>query len=298
MRIGRGDRLAKNGKVGIVPHPYRVSDKLLADRIIPDLEKRGFEHIVIRPPNNEVDPAKPAEIPAGSGISLIIVVGGDGTFLGASRLAARAGVPIIGVEVGNLGFLCQSKLETFNNLAKVLAAGDFETEERMMIEGHIVRDGQILFSNIALNDIVVGNAQLPRMLDLDCYVSGTYLVSYLADGLIVSTPTGSTAYAMAAGGPIIAPTLNSFILTPICAHSLYIRPVVVPDTELIKVAPDVANPPIMATFDGQVFYNLAHGDEVHVQRYHKNLKLIRLHEFNFFDTLMKKFKWGFKHTGE
>lgn len=290
--------MSKYGKVGIIPHPYRVSDRLLAEKITPELEKCGFEHIVIRPPNNEVDPVKPAEIPSGNGIGLLVVVGGDGTFLGASRLAARAGIPIIGVEVGKLGFLCQAKLESFSTLAKVLANGDFETEERMMLEGHIVRGGEALHSNIALNDIVVGNAQLPRMLDLDCFISETYLVSYLADGLIVSTPTGSTAYAMAAGGPILAPTLNSFILTPICAHSLYIRPVVVPDSEVVRVIPDVANPPIMATFDGQVFYNLAHGDEVHVRRYEKSLKLIRLHEFNFFDTLMKKFKWGFKHTSE
>ena len=281
-------------KVGIVPHPYRVSDQFLADKIIPALDEYGFDHIIIRPHAKVVDPAEPASLPADIGLFALVVVGGDGTFLGASRLAVRANVPIIGVEVGKVGFLCQVKVDAFSHFIRALAAGDFSTEDRMMLRGRIIRDGATAFHNVALNDVVVGNAQIPRMIELECAIGDTYLVTYYADALIISTPTGSTAYSMAAGGPILAPTLDSIVLTPICAHSLYIRPVIVPETETVRVIPSASDPPLMATFDGQVFYNLQKGDEVHVMKYEKPLKMIKLPEFNFFETLMKKFKWGAK----
>lgn len=288
--------MQKRRKIGIVPHPFKVTDQFISERIVPVLARRGFDVQVIRPALDLTDPPAPASLPRNHGISIIAVFGGDGTFLSASRLAARAGIPIIGVEMGKLGFLCQSKFEALDELAKSLSENLFATEDRILLEGRIVRKDKVVATDIALNDIVIGNATIPRMLDIDCFVSDTFLVSYLADGLIVSTPTGSTAYAMAAGGPIIAPTLKTMMITPICAHSLYIRPLVMPDDETVRIKPDVTNPPLMATFDGQVFYNLAKGDEVRISRYKKRLKMIRLAEFNFFDTLMKKFKWGFKYT--
>ncbi|MCD6119963.1 NAD(+)/NADH kinase [bacterium] len=290
--------MSEKRKVGIVPHPYRVSNQFLAEEMTPVLSEYGFDVEIIRLPTKQIDPEELPEIPSDNGIYVLIVAGGDGTFLGASRLAARASVPIIGVEIGKLGFLCQEKLENFPDLVRTLAEGDFVTEDRMLLEGRIVREGKTVFKSIALNDIVVGNATIPRMLELNCYISDTFLVGYLSDGLIVSTPTGSTAYSMAAGGPILEPTLDSLILTPICAHTLYIRPVVVPVREAVNVVPALTNPPIMASFDGQVFYNLEKGDEVHISKHEKSLKMIRLNEFNFFDTLMKKFKWGFRHTKE
>jgi len=282
-------------RVGIIPHPYRVSDKFLAEKIIPSLDQFGFEHIVIRPQTNIVDPQEPAKLPRGHGLFALVVVGGDGTFLGASRLAVSDEVPIIGVEVGKVGFLCQVKVEAFNNFIRALADDDYTTENRMMLQGRIVRNGAVVFQNVALNDVVVGNALIPRMIELECAIGGTYLVTYFADAIIVSTPTGSTAYSMAAGGPILAPTLDSIVLTPICAHSLFIRPVVIPDTETVSVLPAASNPPLMATFDGQVFYHLKKNDEVSVAKYEKPLRMIRLPEFNFFETLMKKFKWGARH---
>lgn len=284
-----------NRKVGIVPHPYRVSDQFLEERIISVLRDKDFDYKIIKASVDMLNPVKPAQLDESNGLYAIIVVGGDGTFLGASRLAVQSNIPIIGVEAGKLGFLCQVKLESFTELADALANGDFETEDRLMLEGRIIRKGETVTHNVALNDIVVGNAQIPRMLEIDCSINDTYLVTYYADALITSTPTGSTAYSMAAGGPILAPTLDSMILTPICAHSLYIRPVVVPDSSVVKVTPSQSNTPLMATFDGQVFYNLEKGDEVKVLKYGKPLRLIRLPDFNFFDTLMKKFKWGFKH---
>ncbi len=284
-----------NRKVGIVPHPYRVSDQFLEERIISVLRERGFDYTIIRANMNALNPSEPANLDEHNGLYALIVVGGDGTFLGASRLAVQSNIPIIGVEVGKLGFLCQVKLEAFRDFVDALDSGNFETEDRLALEGKIIRKGEVVAQNVALNDVVIGNAQLPRMLELDCSINDSYLVTYYADALIVSTPTGSTAYSMAAGGPILAPTLDSIILTPICAHSLYIRPVVVQDTSIVKVTPTLSNTPLMATFDGQVFYNLEKSDSVLVTKYSKPLKLIRLTDFDFFNTLMKKFKWGFKH---
>ena len=259
--------MARKRKIGIVPHPYRVSDQYIAERIDPAFRNGVFATEIIRPVMEAKDPAAPAALREKHGISIIVVFGGDGTFLSASRLAARAEVPIIGVEMGKLGFLCQSKFEALEELASSLAKNNFKTENRMLLEGHVLRRNRIAARDIALNDIVIGNATIPRMLDIDCFVSNTFFASYLADGLIVSTPTGSTAYAMAAGGPIIDPTLRTMAITPICAHSLYIRPIVLPDREIVHVRPDPANPPLMVTYDGQVFYNLEKGDEGAIFRF-------------------------------
>lgn len=290
--------MRKTSKIGVVLHPFRVKRSFIERKVFPVLERHGFAPEFLSPTLNETNPPRPAALPKDHGLSYLMVFGGDGTYLGASRLAARAGIPIIGVEMGKMGFLCQAKLEELEPLAALLASGGYETEKRILLQGSIIRGGAKAASDIALNDVVIGNATIPRMLDLDCYIDDNFLVSYYADGLIVSTPTGSTAYAMAAGGPIIDPTLRTIMVTPICAHSLYIRPLVVPEDKTVRILPEPGGPPLMATFDGQVFYNLEEGDEVRISRYSKPLKMIKLRDFNFINTLMKKFKWGFKYSNE
>jgi NAD+ kinase len=229
------------------------------------------------------------DIPAHS--TLVLVLGGDGTLLAMADIIAQSGrdVPILGVNFGSLGFLTEiTHPELFAALDSTLA-GNIDHDQRMMLRGTI-RDE----SRVALNDIVFTRTALSRMIDLAVTVGEQFVTSVKADGLIVASPTGSTAYNLAAGGPIVHPAMDAIVLTPIAPHTLTNRPIVIPAEREIRIRAGVANAgaEIFATFDGQHGFALSQGDEVSITRAPKPIRLVRSTTRNYFEVLREKLKWG------
>ncbi|MBP1709114.1 MAG: putative inorganic polyphosphate/ATP-NAD kinase ((P)/ATP kinase)(ppnK) [Deltaproteobacteria bacterium] len=224
-------------------------------------------------------------------LGLVIVLGGDGTFLGAARLIKNDNIPVLGVNLGGLGFLTDFPLqELFPVLEKILA-GRFKTEKRMMLTSTITRKDKILAEYSVLNDVVITKAAISRIIDLETAINKHYLTTFKADGLIISTPTGSTAYSMAAGGPIVFPSLEAIILTPICPHTLTNRPILVPDSAEITIAIKSPKENIFLTFDGQVGQSLKAGDVVTIKKDHF-LTMIKSPFKDYFEVLRTKLRWG------
>ena len=223
---------------------------------------------------------------------LLIVLGGDGTLLSVARLSRVESIPVLGINLGGLGFLTEiSKEETFPVLEKIIA-GDFETEQRLMLKATILRQGEIIGESTVLNDIVINKGVLARIIDMETYIDGTYLTTFKADGLILATPTGSTAYSLAAGGPIVYPSLNSIIVNPICPHTITNRPLVVPDTATVKIILKTADQNVHITLDGQVGMPLQGGDVVEAHKAPGHIQLIRSPYKTYFELLRTKLRWG------
>ena len=226
---------------------------------------------------------------------VIIVFGGDGTILSAARQAAPKGIPILGVNLGGFGFLAEVGDAGVEDALHRLLAGDYHVDERMMVRAEVVRAGRPVHEVLGLNDIVVTKSGYARLLRLRTFVNGEHLATYLADGLIVATPTGSTAYSLSAGGPIVHPAVDVMVLTPVCAHMLNARPVVISggDTVVVRVDPVGAPPPpAMLTVDGQAGFSLEAGDEVRTARSPYRTRLIRLGREGFYTVLRTKLWWG------
>jgi len=223
----------------------------------------------------------------------LVVLGGDGTLLRVSHLLARRSVPVLGVNFGSLGFLTEIALpELYPALTSVLD-GKYQYDERRMLHAIVKREGEPDASGDVLNDVVITKATLSRIIELDVFVDGLFVSAFRADGLIVSSPTGSTAYNLAAGGPILHPSLPAIAITPICPHMLTNRPLVVGDKATIEVrlrpARDVE---LHATFDGQLGFALSGRDSVTVTRSPRSLRLVRAPARDFFAVLRTKLKWG------
>jgi len=223
---------------------------------------------------------------------LLIVLGGDGTLLSVARFSGVESIPVLGINLGGLGFLTEiSKEETFPVLEKIMA-GDFETEQRLMLKATILRRGEIIGESTVLNDIVINKGVLARIIDMETHIDGAYLTTFKADGLILATPTGSTAYSLAAGGPIVYPSLNSIIVNPICPHTITNRPLVVPDTATVKIILKTADQNVHITLDGQVGMPLQGGDVVEVHKAPGHIQLIRSPYKTYFELLRTKLRWG------
>jgi NAD+ kinase len=229
------------------------------------------------------------DIPARSDI--IIVFGGDGTLLGVARLVGSRGVPILGVNMGGLGFIAELGRDELCKNIDMLFSEECCFEERIMLLADVYRGRKKIAQQSALNDVVLNKAALARMFELDLDIDGQYVSSFRADGLIISTPTGSTAHSLSAGGPILYPTLETFLITPICPHTLASRPIVLPDTLhieiLIKSGEDV-----YLTLDGQVGVPLKTNDRVKVKKADYKTKFLTLHDRDYFKVLRTKLKWG------
>jgi NAD+ kinase len=227
-------------------------------------------------------------------VDMLIVLGGDGTLLSASRLVADAhrDVPIFGVNLGSLGFMAEVTLdELYDNLEKAIA-GKLETEDRMMLSASVLRDGRRLARYRVLNDVVINKGALARMMELKVSVNDDLLTTLRADGLIVATPTGSTAYSLSAGGPIIHPTIHCFVVTPICPHTLSNRPIALPDTVVVTVCLTSRSEDVTLTLDGHIGFPLLTNDVVEIRKSRFRMKLIKHPTKHYYEILRTKLRWG------
>ncbi|MBV8205976.1 MAG: NAD(+)/NADH kinase [Acidobacteria bacterium] len=221
-----------------------------------------------------------------------IVLGGDGTMLAAARALARSGIPILGVNLGSLGFLTEVALdELYPTLAAAIGRKCLR-ERRAMLRCEVRRGSKVITRHDLMNDAVVSKTELARIADFDVYVNDQFVSNYKADGIIVATPTGSTAYSLAAGGPILSPDVNAFAVTPVSPHALTNRPLVVPDTCRITIRVRSAEGAAYLSIDGQLGERLRDGDRIVCHRSRFEVELLKLHSRTFFDVLRAKLKWG------
>jgi NAD+ kinase len=222
----------------------------------------------------------------------VIVLGGDGTFLSVARFLERRSIPIIGVNLGGLGFLTEiSREQCFHDLEEILG-GKYAVEERMRLRVSVQRSQKEILRQTVLNDAVINKGALARIVDLKATIDGRYLTNYRADGLIVATPTGSTAYNLSAGGPIVYPSAQAIILTPICSFTLTNRPIILPAEVRVQVELDERAQDVSLTCDGQVGCRLAPADQVHIITSPSPLLLIKAQSTDYFEILRTKLKWG------
>ncbi len=280
-------------KIGIIAKDIPAAQKA-AKKLILWLESRGKKMYVDK---------RTAEVVKGLGyddaeipklVDMLIILGGDGTLLSAARHVADAhkDVPIFGVNLGSLGFMAEVSLdELYDNLEKAIA-GKLETEDRMMLSAAVIRNGKRLARYRVLNDAVINKGALARMMELKISVGSGHLTTLRADGLIVATPTGSTAYSLSAGGPIIHPTLHCFVVTPICPHTLSNRPIALPDTVVVTVCLTSQSEDVSLTLDGQIGFPLIPNDVVEIRKSRYKMKLIKHPSKSYYEILRTKLKWG------
>jgi NAD+ kinase len=220
-----------------------------------------------------------------------LVLGGDGTLLSAARAVSHEGVPILAVNLGSLGFLTEVPLGEMYSTLEAVDAGQCPSEERAVLDCSLIRDGKCLAHHFALNDAVVNKSAISRLLDFDLLIDGNFVFNCKADGVIITTPTGSTAYSLAAGGPVLMPSVTSFVVTPVCPHSLTHRPLVVTDKAQIELLVETGGEAAFLSIDGQVGVPVKQGDRVLCHRASHTVRLLRVKK-TFFDVLRNKLKWG------
>ena len=231
-----------------------------------------------------------AEIPGL--VDIILVLGGDGTFLSVARLACKHGTPILGVNLGGLGFLTEITVDEIYPMMERIIRGDYEIENRKMLSASILRGNDNTGTYEVLNDVVINKGTVARIIDLAIYINNSHVATYKADGIILSTPTGSTAYSLSAGGPIVYPGLPVIIVTPICPHTLTNRPLIVPSDMKLEIKVTTQEPDTYLTLDGQIGVKLRTGDTVEVRKSDTSVKLIKSPFRDFFTILKTKLMWG------
>jgi len=226
----------------------------------------------------------------GTRCDLAVVVGGDGTMLGIARELARWQVPLVGINQGRLGFITDIAIGQYKEALAPMIAGDYEEEHRSMLEGDVWRDGEKIFEGLSLNDVVVSRGATASMVELSVDVDDDFVANLRADGLIIASPTGSTAYALSAGGPILHPGIAGWVVVPIASHTLSNRPIVLPDHGEIRVG-IVAGKDVSANFDMHNLASLMHGDQVRVRRSAFKVRFLHPRGWSYYATLRRKLRW-------
>lgn len=280
-------------RVGITSKPNKAEIGEIVPPLTGWLRERGIDVFIDQETaatlGSENGGSSRAQI--GGSVDLIIVLGGDGTFLATARALEGRPVPILAVNLGGLGFLTVVTRDEIYAALEGVLAGRFRLESRVQIEASVIRDGLQLGPYVALNDVVLNKGAIARVLDFDVRADDQFISTYKADGLIVSTPTGSTAYSLAAGGPVIAPNVRAFIITPICAHTLTNRPIVLRDNATIEVAVKT-DESVYVTVDGQVAIEVYAGDRVRMHKAASSVEMIQALDKSYYDILRQKLKWG------
>ena len=227
----------------------------------------------------------------GKQCDLGIVIGGDGTMLGIGRQMARYALPLIGINQGRLGFITDIPIQSYQDVLQPMLQGNYQTEDRSLLQAHVVRDQRVVFNALAMNDVVVNRGGTSGMVELRVGVDGRYVSTQRADGLIIATPTGSTAYSLSVGGPLMHPSIGGWVMAPIAPHTLSNRPIVLPESSEISIE-IVAGRYVSANFDMQSLAELMLGDKIKVQRSEHQVRFLHPAGWNYFDTLRKKMHWN------
>jgi NAD+ kinase len=277
--------------VGLVAKHQEPKATEMVRWLIPWLKKRGKKVCVENGlVHAEAQSCSKKEMAAKA--DLIISLGGDGTLLNIAPLVERPDVPILGVNLGSLGFITEVAVDELESVLSKTLDGDYEVEKRMTLEVRVTGKKRRSHNFRVLNDAVIAKGARSRIIDLETYVGDDYLCTYRADGLIISTPTGSTAYSLAAAGPILEPTLGAIVLAPICPHTLSNRPIVVPSNATIRVTLRSFGDTVILSPDGQQGVRLNNGDKVEARDYGMPVSLIKLPSRSYYEILREKLKWG------
>ncbi len=280
--------------IGVVVGPQKPEALAVVCDLRDWCDEQGIELRAANPVAEQVRCAPLAESNGelSEDLDLVVVLGGDGTMLGAARLVGARQIPVLGVNFGWLGYLTEFTLDEMFPALSDLRAGNCLVERRMMIDVILKRGAEVVAAHRALNDVVVNKATPARMIELECYINEMLVNGFRADGMIVATPTGSTAYSLSAGGPIVYPSMSAIILTPICPHTLSNRPVVVPGESVVDLVFKRAEEELMLTIDGQLGIELRLDDRITLRRSHTTFNLVRPTNRNYFEVLRTKLKWG------
>ena len=279
--------------VGIIAKPNIPHASSIVPALVDWLNQRGLETRLDEEAAiymGRTNGLRRTEVPAGT--QLVIVLGGDGTLLSAARAVAGREIPLLPVNLGGLGFLTAITMDQLYPELERAFAGEQRVVPRRMLHGDLVRRGEVIQSYEALNDVVVSKTQFARMIDLEAFVDSQYVSTFKADGLIVATPTGSTAYSLSAGGPIVFPAVPAICITPVCPHTLTNRPVLVPESSVVELISNATDNEAFLTIDGQVGEPMLKGDRVVCRRSEHSVLLVRPPRMFFFDVLRQKLKWG------
>lgn len=274
--------------IGIAPHPNKPEAVQLAGEIADWLSSRGITPLISPDASNENL----------ASADLLVILGGDGSMLRWGRLAAPHGTPMLGVNFGHYGFITEIEPEDLRSCLERVLAGDFTTSERVVLQATVIKNYNPVATYYGLNDVVVSKGPLARMISLHTYVGGKFIVTYAADGIIIASPTGSTAYSLSAGGPVVHPDVNVLIITPVCPHTLNVRSLVVPDGETIKIAGQCreGEADTMLTIDGQLGQHLSCSDAVEVSKADFAARLVQFESQSFFDKLQTRLRWGERYN--
>ncbi|HEX6649170.1 MAG TPA: NAD(+)/NADH kinase [Pyrinomonadaceae bacterium] len=286
-------------RVGIVLKPHQPDAlKIICELVVwlakrgiklvggPELEREQIEHET----GCGVDEVSTEKLPAD--VDLILVLGGDGTMIATARMLGDQEVPVLGVNYGGLGYLAEFRIEELFNALESILSGNYRLDKRVMLAIELLRDATSLTHNRVLNDVVINKSALARIIEIETYFNGQFVNSFRADGLIVSTPTGSTAYNLSAGGPVIFPSMNAVVITPICPFTLSNRPIVVPDDAEIELLLKTDQEEVALTLDGQVGFPLKVDDRIKIRKSRTMFNLIQPSNRNYFDVLRDKLRWG------
>jgi NAD+ kinase len=284
----------KAKKASIISKQGKPELGRVVGRVVDWLTRNGYAMTADAATQEFCPDCEPAEREALPGVApdFVIVLGGDGTLLSTARCVAHADIPILGVNLGSLGFLTEVKQEEIEQALADVDAGRCELSLRPMLHCQVQRDGKCVATYEALNEVVMNQSAVARITDFEVRVNGNFVANYKADGVIISTPTGSTAYSLAAGGPILSPDVPGFVITPVASHALTNRPLVVQDTAVIETRILVTREQAFLTVDGQVGTQLDECDVVRCRKSDYQVKLFKLAGRSFFDVLRTKLKWG------
>jgi len=280
--------------IGIISRPRRSDLCVVVPPLLEWLEARGIQTLIDEETANCLPNSAKGltRQKVADSSQLLLVLGGDGTLLAAARLAAPRGIPVLPINMGSLGFLTNFTLQELHPALEDTLEGRFSLSERVLISVDLVRGGKIIDTQRVLNEVVINKGVLARMIELELGIDGDFVCRYRADGLIMATPTGSTAYSLSAGGPIVHPTVESFVITPICPHMLSDRPLVIRDSSTIEMKLSGNTESVFLTLDGQRGIPLQPGDIVRAGRAKELLKLIQPPKKSYFEILRNKLKWG------
>ena len=285
-----GDKVKK---IGVFCKPKAPSATDILGRLIPWLRKQKY-HVFLDEGTaaiiNETSSHEKKEISQQA--DLLIVLGGDGTLLSVARVAHPHNIPILAVNLGSLGFLAEISIDELYPTLENILAGKFEIENRMLLNACIWRNGEKVEDHNVLNDVVINKGAVARVINLQVLVNGQYMTSYRADGLIIATPTGSTAYSLSAGGPIIHPSMHTLVLSPICPFTLTNRSILIPDQSIIQVKLAAEYDDVRVTLDGQEGYDMRAVDILEIKKTKTSLQLIRGPNKNYYQILRDKLHWG------